>query len=437
MYRSLYINNDNNQNQNNYSNELRLRQQDQLREQIEQEIINSGRMSNINNANNDPRYFQSIAKDFSSQQLGCIRSKSQLHNLKNIENNGDDSPFGRCVDDNEQGGRVRTRSFGNHNNQRQPLTNIWNIGSNRHSTEKLRPKHSIADQIHELAESPELKGCNKQSIFTLVGVILFIFAISFLFITYWQDIVHKIEPFFIWFEQNFYQGLIIYIGLFLVFTFFMIPTSFLILAGSLTFSRFLGQAQAFFLCLFLTVFSTTLGGSIAFIFGRLFLRNFIRKNLTRKIKLFRAIDLGLKQGGLKLVILMRITPLIPNNCFHYIMSVTSLRMKDYILGNSLGMIPFCALYIYVGVQLNNLDEVQEGNYGLGPWQSVIIVLGALTVCMLTLALFVFAKEEMRKLIELDRQQQIHLMDAQMSKVELKRIMSSQASGPIQQRKSIL
>lgn len=166
-----------------------------------------------------------------------------------------------------------------------------------------------------------------------------------------------LEPFFLWFEQNFLKGLFVYIGLFMVFSFFVIPTSFLILAGSLTFSRFLGQGQAFFLNLFLTVFSTTLGGSIGFVFGRLFLRNFIRKNLTRKIKLFRAIDLGLKQGGLKLVILMRITPLIPNNCFHYILSVTSLRFKDYVLGNSIGMTPFCALYIYIGVQLSNLDDI--------------------------------------------------------------------------------
>lgn len=172
---------------------------------------------------------------------------------------------------------------------------------------------------------------------------------SFLFIKYWQDIVAMIEPFFIWFEKNFFQGLFIYIGLFLVFAFFAIPTSFLILAGSLTFGRFLGPTKGFFLTLILVMFSTTLGGVIGFIFGRIFLREFIRKNLTRKIKLFRAIDLGLKHNGLKMVVLMRVTPIVPNNCFHYILSVTSLRIKDYILGNLIGMLPFCSLYIYVGV----------------------------------------------------------------------------------------
>lgn len=158
-----------------------------------------------------------------------------------------------------------------------------------------------------------------------------------------------IEPFFIWFEKNLFEGVFIYLGLFLVFMFFAIPTSFLVLAGSLTFGRYFGPTNGFFLNLVLVITFTTLGGVIGFVFARVFLRNFIRKYLTKKIKLFRAIDLGLKHNGLKLAVLMRITPLIPHNIFHYVMAVSSLRLRDYILGNMIGMFPFCAIYIYVGV----------------------------------------------------------------------------------------
>ena len=99
---------------------------------------------------------------------------------------------------------------------------------------------------------------------------------------------------------------------------------------------------------------TTLGGCLGFILGRLFLREFIRKHLTRRIKLFRAIDMGLKHNGLKLIVLMRITPIIPNNLFHYVMSVTSIRIRDYIFGNVIGMLPGTSVSIYIGVNLNNL-----------------------------------------------------------------------------------
>lgn len=45
----------------------------------------------------------------------------------------------------------------------------------------LKKKASLAHQIHELAESPELKGCNSQSILTFVGIIILIVSyISFL-----------------------------------------------------------------------------------------------------------------------------------------------------------------------------------------------------------------------------------------------------------------
>lgn len=53
---------------------------------------------------------------------------------------------------------------------------------------------------------------------------------------------------------------------------------------------------------------------------------------------------------------------------------------------------------------------------------MILVLGILTVSMLTMALIVFARAEMKKLIELDKQHQIHLMDAN-AKLELKRLTS--------------
>lgn len=83
------------------------------------------------------------------------------------------------------------------------------------------------------------------------------------------------------------------------------------------------------------------------------MRDFIRRKLTRKVKLFRAIDLGLKHNGFKLVFLMRLTPIMPYNVMNYMMGVTSLRIKDFTLGG-LGMFPLTAINVYLGVQLNSV-----------------------------------------------------------------------------------
>jgi uncharacterized membrane protein YdjX (TVP38/TMEM64 family) len=52
-------------------------------------------------------------------------------------------------------------------------------------------------------------------------------------------------------------------------------------------------------------------------------------------------DLGLKHNGFKMVVLMR--TVVPHNIIHYLFSVTSLRIKDFILGSIVGMIPNTAI----------------------------------------------------------------------------------------------
>lgn len=176
-----------------------------------------------------------------------------------------------------------------------------------------------------------------------------------------------IEPFFFWFENHFYQGTALYVIIFVAMTVFFLPTTFLNLGGALIFTKFKGPTIGFILTTFLIIFSSVLGGVIGFVIGRFFIRNWIRKHLTRRIKLFRAIDLGLKHNGFKMVVLMRMTPIMPHNLFPYIMSVTSLRIKDFITGSCAGMFPNTCIYVYIGMQLDNISDVIDGNYGLGPW----------------------------------------------------------------------
>jgi uncharacterized membrane protein YdjX (TVP38/TMEM64 family) len=157
-----------------------------------------------------------------------------------------------------------------------------------------------------------------------------------------------IEPFFLWFEDHIYQGIFLYLVIYIAMVVIFIPTTFLTYGGALAFAHCIGATRSFFLTTFLVVVANTIGGIIAFVLGRFFLRDWVRKKLTRKIKLFRAIDLGLKHNGFKLVFLMRLAPIMPYNVLNYAMGVTSLRMKDFILGGLLGMLPFTAINIYIG-----------------------------------------------------------------------------------------
>ena len=134
--------------------------------------------------------------------------------------------------------------------------------------------------------------------------------------------------------------------------------------------------------------------------ARFFLRNWIRRKLTRKVKLFRAIDLGLKRNGFKLIFLMRMTPIMPYNVLNYFLGVTSMKMRDFNLG-ALGMIPLTAINVYIGVQLDSINDIITGAYNLGPWQPVLITVGCVLVVLITSILASYSNDELHKLLASD------------------------------------
>ncbi len=127
------------------------------------------------------------------------------------------------------------------------------------------------------------------------------------------------------------------------------------------------------------------------------MRRWIRRKLTRRVKLFRAIDMGLKHNGFKLVFLMRMTPIMPYNIMNYMMGVTSLKMSDFNLG-CLGMFPLTAINVYIGVQLDSINDILKGTYNLGPWQPVLIVLGSVMITLITSLLVSFSNDELNRLL---------------------------------------
>jgi uncharacterized membrane protein YdjX (TVP38/TMEM64 family) len=50
---------------------------------------------------------------------------------------------------------------------------------------------------------------------------------------------------------------------------------------------------------------------------------------------------------LKIVFLLRLSPLFPFNLLNYALGITQVSLKDYVIG-SLGMIPGTILYVYIG-----------------------------------------------------------------------------------------
>ena len=90
---------------------------------------------------------------------------------------------------------------------------------------------------------------------------------------------------------------------------------------------------------------------------------------------FAALDAAIGDDGLKLVILVRLSPLIPFNVLNYALGLTRVRLRDYALGSFLGMLPVTVLYVYIGSLAGQLVSVARGTAQGGPFGHAVSALG--------------------------------------------------------------
>lgn len=92
--------------------------------------------------------------------------------------------------------------------------------------------------------------------------------------------------------------------------------------------------------------SAVLGACAAFAVSRYVARRFIERHLGSSRR-FRAIDRAVAAQGFTLVVLLRMSPIVPFGLLNYGLGLTGVRFRDYLLG-SVGMLPILFLYVYYG-----------------------------------------------------------------------------------------
>lgn len=97
----------------------------------------------------------------------------------------------------------------------------------------------------------------------------------------------------------------------------------------------------------------------SFLLGRTLARAQVERRLGSDARL-EAIDRALGAHGLKLVVLLRLSPVLPFNLLNYGLSLTRVRLRDYVLGSALGMFPATVLFVYLGSLMSSASELLGG-----------------------------------------------------------------------------
>jgi len=181
-------------------------------------------------------------------------------------------------------------------------------------------------------------------------------------------------------------GGIVFIGIYIIATLAFLPAALLTLGAGVIFGVTWGSVYVFI--------GATLGAIAAFLGGRYLAQGWVKEKIS-SYKKFAIIDKAVSKEGLKIVLLVRLSPLFPFNLLNYALGITSVSFQDYLIG-SVGMIPGTIMYVYFGSLVGDIALIgsknQPGNIILH-W--VIQIMGLIATIAVTVYVTKIAKKALK------------------------------------------
>ena len=132
---------------------------------------------------------------------------------------------------------------------------------------------------------------------------------------------------------------VIYSLIYIVATISFVPGTVVTLLAGLAFGPYIGSA--------LVSFSSVVGATLAFLIARYIAREPVEGFLSKQAW-FGKFKGSLESSGFNFVLFVRLVPLFPFNGLNYACGLVPLKLRDYILGSFLGMLPGTIAYVYAG-----------------------------------------------------------------------------------------
>ena len=185
-------------------------------------------------------------------------------------------------------------------------------------------------------------------------------------------------------------GALVYGAAYVLSTVLVLPASVLTLGAGFAWGPLVGVA--------LVSPISVLAATAAFVLGRTLLRSRVERRILGDPR-FAAIDRAIGDQGLKLVLLLRLSPIVPFNFLNYALALTRVRFRDYLLGSALGMFPATVLYVYLGSLVTSGTELLSGRRPVSGAAGASLYWGGLLATVLAVVYATrLARAELRKIM---------------------------------------
>ena len=152
-----------------------------------------------------------------------------------------------------------------------------------------------------------------------------------------------------WVETLGVWGPVAFMAVYILGVICLMPVFLLIIAGGAIF----GILKAFLF----SMTSALTGGILAFMISRYLIRGFVYKKISNHPKLV-ALDRVVGEDGLKLVFLLRLSPVIPFVLSNYALGITRVKPGQFVIG-TLGLAPMALSYAALGSAAGAVDAAEK------------------------------------------------------------------------------
>lgn len=130
----------------------------------------------------------------------------------------------------------------------------------------------------------------------------------------------------------------------------VLPVGVMSLAGGLAFGKWFGTLYI--------LIGATIGACLSFLIARYLGRSFIENlGILKKARL-KSFDEGTEKHGFRIILFIRLIPLFQYDAVNFGAGLSKMKLRDYVLGSFIGMVPGGFINAMLGSSLENIVSVQ-------------------------------------------------------------------------------
>ncbi|KAL3920397.1 MAG: hypothetical protein SGILL_003285 [Bacillariaceae sp.] len=202
----------------------------------------------------------------------------------------------------------------------------------------------LKDLIVDLLEYCRAKTWKKKLLTVLLCII---FVLVFYDLIFGHYIIQWLHAFIVWMTSHLTWAVLAFVAIFVVATLLFIPPTLLVFGAGYAFTVALDSLWMGILASVLSCFlGSALGAVIAFLRARYMMRDLVYL-FSKRYPLIRVADRCLKTNGFRIMVLLRMCPILPFNGLNYICGITGVSLQDFCT-SLIGILPFYIFMVVLG-----------------------------------------------------------------------------------------